>query len=190
MHFLRSVIVSQQQFRDGVVGNISACHADARGSIPRRGDQKNFIHDTLAEWLRRQPAKLLGSARAGSNPAGVDIIFLLLVCHPCTQIFMQRDYFTTDIRINFSAGSQKILSICRVFIAKHTHEKILRMHADTCLEEKSVVTLSHKIVPVAQRIRRETTNLKIAGSNPVGDTSNFCTQQHRFYGVIGYHSGL
>ena len=23
--------------RDGVVGNISACHADARGSIPRRG---------------------------------------------------------------------------------------------------------------------------------------------------------
>ena len=27
--------------------------------------------DTLAEWLRRQPAKLLGSARAGSNPAGV-----------------------------------------------------------------------------------------------------------------------
>ena len=37
-------------------------------------------------------------------------------------------------------------------------------------------------VPVAQRIRRETTNLKIAGSNPVGDT--------RFYGVIGYHFGL
>ena len=24
--------------RDGVVGNISACHADARGSIPRRGE--------------------------------------------------------------------------------------------------------------------------------------------------------
>ena len=24
-------------FRDGVVGNILACHADARGSIPRRG---------------------------------------------------------------------------------------------------------------------------------------------------------
>ena len=27
--------------------------------------------DTLAEWLRRRPAKPLGSARAGSNPAGV-----------------------------------------------------------------------------------------------------------------------
>ena len=25
------------RIRDGVVGNISACHADARGSIPRRG---------------------------------------------------------------------------------------------------------------------------------------------------------
>ncbi len=27
-------------------------------------------------------------------------------------------------------------------------------------------------VPVAQWIRRETTNLKIAGSNPVGDNNN------------------
>ena len=31
-----------------------------------------ITHDTLAEWLRRRPAKPLGSARAGSNPAGVD----------------------------------------------------------------------------------------------------------------------
>ena len=29
----------------------------------------------MAEWLRRQPAKLLDSIRAGSNPAGV--VFLL-----------------------------------------------------------------------------------------------------------------
>ena len=27
--------------------------------------------DTLAEWLRRRPAKPMGSPRAGSNPAGV-----------------------------------------------------------------------------------------------------------------------
>ena len=27
--------------------------------------------DTLAEWLRRQPAKLVGSARTGSSPVGV-----------------------------------------------------------------------------------------------------------------------
>ena len=27
--------------------------------------------DTLAEWLRRRPAKPMGSTRAGSNPAGV-----------------------------------------------------------------------------------------------------------------------
>ena len=57
-------------FRDGVVGNISACHADARGSIPRRGVDP-ILGDTLAEWLRRWPAKPLGSARAGSNPVGV-----------------------------------------------------------------------------------------------------------------------
>ena len=27
--------------------------------------------DTLAEWLRRRPAKPVGSARVGSNPTGV-----------------------------------------------------------------------------------------------------------------------
>ena len=31
--------------------------------------------DTLAEWLRRRPAKPLGSARVGSNPIGV-VLFL------------------------------------------------------------------------------------------------------------------
>ena len=29
------------------------------------------ISDTLAEWLRRRPAKPLGFAREGSNPSGV-----------------------------------------------------------------------------------------------------------------------
>ena len=62
------------QFRVGVVGNISACHADARGSIPRHGgflffffympgaclllvDITSSEHDTLPEWLRGSPAK-------------------------------------------------------------------------------------------------------------------------------------
>ena len=70
--------ISYKIIRDGVVGNISACHADARGSIPRRGVPKNnicFCRDTLAEWLRRQPAKLLHSVCEGSNPSGVDILF-------------------------------------------------------------------------------------------------------------------
>ena len=62
--------------RVGVVGNISACHADARGSIPRRGEfffldaLRVFLgqflepveaaskqYDTLPEWLRGSPAK-------------------------------------------------------------------------------------------------------------------------------------
>ena len=29
--------------------------------------------DTLAEWLRRRPAKPVGSAREGSNPSGVGL---------------------------------------------------------------------------------------------------------------------
>ena len=31
------------------------------------------LFDSVAEWLRRLPAKQLGYARAGSNPAGVVI---------------------------------------------------------------------------------------------------------------------
>ena len=34
--------------------------------------------DTVAEWLRRRPAKPMCSARVGSNPIGV-VVFLLLV---------------------------------------------------------------------------------------------------------------
>ena len=30
--------------------------------------------DTLAEWLRRRPAKPMGSPRVGSNPTGVDCL--------------------------------------------------------------------------------------------------------------------
>ena len=32
--------------------------------------------DTLAEWLRRRPAKPMGSPRVGSNPTGVVFYFL------------------------------------------------------------------------------------------------------------------
>ena len=38
-----------------------------------------FQIDTLAEWLRRRPAKPVGSARVGSNPTGVDFA-IPLVC--------------------------------------------------------------------------------------------------------------
>ncbi len=31
-----------------------------------------YVRDNMAEWLRRQPAKLMGFARVGSNPTVVD----------------------------------------------------------------------------------------------------------------------
>ncbi len=37
--FFFYIHLQKQNIRDGVVGNISACHADARGSIPRRGEK-------------------------------------------------------------------------------------------------------------------------------------------------------
>lgn len=35
-------------------------------------------NDTVAEWLRRQIRNLLEFLRVGSNPAGVDILFVLI----------------------------------------------------------------------------------------------------------------
>ena len=40
----------------------------------------NPVNDTLAEWLRRQPAKLVGSALESSNLSGVAILGLWGVC--------------------------------------------------------------------------------------------------------------
>ena len=53
----------------------SASHAEGPEFDPR----SSYSVDTLAEWLRRQPAKLVGSAREGSNPSGVVIFTLRFV---------------------------------------------------------------------------------------------------------------
>jgi hypothetical protein len=38
--------------------------------------------DTLAEWLRRRPAKPMGSPRVGSNPTGVVVRYPFLMVQP------------------------------------------------------------------------------------------------------------
>ena len=38
----------------------------------------NTQEDNVAEWLRRQPAKLMGFARVGSNP--IVVVFFFCVC--------------------------------------------------------------------------------------------------------------
>ena len=40
-----------------------------------------FLQDNLSEWLRRQTRNLLGFARAGSNPAVVAFLSLILFFH-------------------------------------------------------------------------------------------------------------
>jgi hypothetical protein len=37
-------------------------------------DAKNSVRDTLAEWLRRCPAKAMGSPRVSSNLTGVALL--------------------------------------------------------------------------------------------------------------------
>ena len=54
-------------FLHGVTASICAFHAQDPGSIPGGG-----AFDNLPEWLTGPPAKRLGFARAGSNPAVVD----------------------------------------------------------------------------------------------------------------------
>ena len=43
-------------------------------NVVRSAVQGVRANDTLAEWLRRRPAKPMGSARVGSNPTGVALI--------------------------------------------------------------------------------------------------------------------
>ena len=38
-----------------------------------------MARDTLAEWLRRRPAKPMCSARVGSNPIGVEFCYLAMI---------------------------------------------------------------------------------------------------------------
>ena len=59
-------------------GSITAKNRTAKSSSCLRATRR--WQDTLAEWLRRWPAKPLGSARAGSNPAGVDYFFAVFFC--------------------------------------------------------------------------------------------------------------
>ena len=55
--------------------------------------QLHSSEDTLAEWLRRRPAKPVGSARVGSNPTGVGrdyfapyVYSSLLFTHPLSDL--------------------------------------------------------------------------------------------------------
>ena len=45
-------------------------------------DTWSWVSDTLAEWLRRRPAKPMGSPCVGSNPTGV-VFAVALLCHRC-----------------------------------------------------------------------------------------------------------
>ena len=47
----------------------------------------NFSNDTLAERLRRRPAKPMGSPRVGSNPTGVVLVMAKLGHHNKHNMF-------------------------------------------------------------------------------------------------------
>ena len=52
----------------------------------------------MAEWLRRRPAKPMGSARVGSNPIGVAVAL-----HPGADVFApNHDHRTTNLHCDGS----------------------------------------------------------------------------------------
>ena len=57
-----------------------ACLLTAQSCLRIRGLVRNVFKDTLAERLRRRPAKPMGSPRVGSNPTGVVYNAFWLFC--------------------------------------------------------------------------------------------------------------
>ena len=57
-----------------------ACLPIAEACLRLRGLGRNVFKDTLAERLRRRPAKPMGSPRVGSNPTGVVYNAFWLIC--------------------------------------------------------------------------------------------------------------
>ena len=49
-----------------------------------------YVEDTVAEWLRRRPAKPTGSPRVGSNPTGVGLQLEALRFFACTGVDVQK----------------------------------------------------------------------------------------------------
>ena len=51
----------------------------------------SMVKDTLAEGLRRRPAKPVGSARVGSNPTGVETTFFFRFSSKWTQFSQHKN---------------------------------------------------------------------------------------------------
>ena len=71
--------------------------------------------DTLAEWLRRQPAKTMGSPRVGSNPTGVDCWTTHRQHHPCLDSAIKIEIYQHHIRTQSSASM--LIHLARIELA-------------------------------------------------------------------------
>ena len=67
--FLKSIHFFKGEYIRGYSSVVE--HSIAARTVPGSNPGAPFF-DTMAEWLRRCTANPMGSARAGSNPAGVD----------------------------------------------------------------------------------------------------------------------
>ena len=68
------------------------------------------VKDTLAEWLRRRPAKPVGSAREGSNPSGV-VFVKIKVC--ARSVHMDVTIYISSLSQHWSSGYDDCLTRSR-----------------------------------------------------------------------------
>ena len=55
------------------------------------GFTQECYEDTLAEWLRRCPAKAMGFPRKSSNLLGVEFLFFKIFSLPLQKLFLVRE---------------------------------------------------------------------------------------------------
>ena len=65
----------QEGLEPPTLGLLDPCSTKLSYQSKRHGATEKYAPDTLPEWLRGQPAKLVSFARTGSNPVGVAYFF-------------------------------------------------------------------------------------------------------------------
>ena len=73
-----------------------------------------ILRDTLAEWLRRRPAKPMGSPRVGSNPTGVALFSKFLMYMRIHALIIMISIFCARADLHAALSYSK----CSVYLSR------------------------------------------------------------------------
>jgi hypothetical protein len=86
----------------------------------------------MAEWLRRQPAKLMGYARVGSNPTVVDFFFCLVV----TKQYVHESVPTDDVGHQNKRGDARIELATSCTLSKNHTTRPITLVTKKCVRRE------------------------------------------------------